>query len=130
MTSNIFQPVDPAENLTRYIFSKRHFKGEKVLHGAFWPNNGEVSVFRIEGWSVPEIWDNGLEIGKCREPSLKGRGDFYWGDLEGISVRLFPDPPPSKHANIKDFPKKREEIQEQATILANASLFKKYSPAA
>ncbi len=97
------------------------------MHAAFFPNKGEVSVFRIEGWTVPEIWNNGLEIGQHREPSLKGRGDFILGDLEKILVKIYPDPHPSKHANIRDFPEKREDIQEQATILAKASLFKKFS---
>ncbi len=97
------------------------------MHAAFFPNKGEVSVFRIEGWSVHEIWSNGLELGQNREPSLKGRGDFIWGDLENILVKIYPDSHPSRHANIRDFPDKREEIQEQATILAKASSFKKFS---
>ncbi len=98
------------------------------MHGAFLPNNGEVSLFRIEGWSVSEIWNEWLEVGKYRDPSLKGRGDFIWGNLDPISVKLYPDPHPSKHVNIKDFPVKREEIQEQAIILARACLFKKFIP--
>jgi len=127
MTSKNIQPIDPPEPLTRYIFSKNHFKGDRVLHAAFMPYKGEVSIFRIQGWSALEIWNNGLEIGQNREPSLKGRGDFILGDLEKILVKIYPDPYPSKHANIRDFPEKREDIQEQATILAKASLFKKFS---
>ena len=127
MPSNDIEPTEP---LARYIYSKRHFKGNKVKHGAFWPSRlGEVSVFRIKEWSGSEIWGNGLDVGKCRDASLKGRGDFNWGSLKEITVKIFPDSSPSKHANIKNFPEDREKKQEQAEILARASMFIKYSPA-
>ena len=122
--------IEPTEPLSRYIFSKRYFKAFQVLHAAFLPNKkGEVSVFRIKEWSESEVWGNGVEGGKNRKESLKGRGDFNWGSLKEITVKIFPDSPPSKHANIKNFPEDREKKQEQAEILARASMFIKYSPA-
>lgn len=131
MPTNTINPVKLDEPLTRYIFQKSHCGGGRVKHGAFMPNskNGEVSIYRIEGWESANIWDEGKEIGGKSGKSLKGRGDFQWEKLEGAAVvGIYPDPHPSRHANIKDFPEPREKAQEQATILAEACQFVRFSP--
>jgi len=129
MATNSINPVTSNEPLTRYIYSRKLYGGGKVKHGAFWPKNGEVSIYRIKGWSATEVGDEGMKIGEQRGLSLKGRGDFQWGRLEGkVIVRIYPDPPPSRHANIRDFPQPREKVQEQATILANESKLVLFSP--
>jgi len=62
--------ITPDEQLARYLLSRSQFSRQKrtVKSGAFMPGpSGELSVFRIRGLAVEQVWSVGLTR------SLRGR---------------------------------------------------------
>ena len=98
-------PVSPEENLTRYVFSRKHFSPEKgiVKYGAFLPDsNGETSVFRISNLDDVTVWQIGrLIVAPGHQSPLRARADIVTQSVleEGLRVTVAPAPHP-RHANI------------------------------
>jgi hypothetical protein len=112
--------VDPAEPITRYIFSSSHFstQNNRVKHNAFMPSSGETSVFRTGGLAEPEIWAIGQGISTQRGQQLHARGDLLTGDVLSLSLTVEPSEPPPRHANITGWPHEKDLIKLRAMELA------------
>lgn len=113
-------PVDPAEPITRYIFSSSHFSAQnnRVKHNAFMPSSGEVSVFRTDTLPEPEIWAIGQGISTQRGQQLHARGDLLTSDVLSLSLTVEPSEPPPRHANITGWPHEKDLIKLRAMELA------------
>lgn len=113
-------PVDPAEPITRYIFSSSHFstQNNRVKHNAFMPSSGEASVFRTDSLPEPEIWAIGQGISTQRGQQLHARGDLLTRDVLSLSLAVEPSEPPPRHANITGWPQGKDEMKLKAIELA------------
>jgi hypothetical protein len=124
---NKHKPVSADEDISRYIFSSKHFNSKGTKHAAFMPRNGETSVFCISSISEGEIWDIGENhVGQNMEPSLKGRADLKCREVQNIGLDVVHETSThALHANITNWPSSRDEILELAIDLANQSTFYK-----
>lgn len=124
----IEQAVDPNEPLTRYINNRKYFSkvSGRVKPEAFQLRNGEVSIYRINDWSIDKIWDKGVEVFQNATAKLKGRADFTWQPMLVSGLRIDPDPLLDRHANIRGFPENKEQVDELALMLAQNSKFHMY----
>jgi hypothetical protein len=94
------------EPLSRFIFSQRHLSKNppRVKAEAFMPRKGEVSVFRREGMSESQVWNIGSELENERKRTLHGRGDIIARSAMIIGLQVTPADPPTRHANIVNWP--------------------------
>lgn len=117
--------IKSEEELTRYIFSKRHFRpsNRTVKYNAFMPLNGETSVFLISGLSENEIWElRDSEATKTR-PSLKGRADILALNVFQKKLGVDFDNDPPGHANIINWPDdKSKQMSIAQELAADANL--------
>jgi hypothetical protein len=141
--SNIFgsffrkESADPTvaedEIVTRYVFDKGYFSRSRrtVKYQAFWPHNGETSVFRISQLSNAEVWSLGNEyVAKQRKRSLKARADivtdavmFAGLAVTGTHLRVVAETSTHPlHANIAGWPEDESAIQMVAVELANRAV--------
>ncbi|MFW6137801.1 MAG: hypothetical protein ACOC7U_01375 [Spirochaetota bacterium] len=114
-------PVQLNENTTRYLFQKGLFSKTKgiVKTGAFIPNEGKVSVFRIKGLKEKQIWEIGEKVGLSRKPSLKGRGDIIVNEIIDENLEVVPDTSThERHADISGWPDDYSSQQLIASKLA------------
>lgn len=115
------------EPVARYLVHKSDFSREKnrVKPRAFMPPADlKTSLFRTLGLSEDETWSLGEEfVARPQKLTLRGRGDLLVCDIAGTGLRVEPDEPPERHANIvgwsADKDKQRSVAQELA---ARASL--------
>jgi len=119
-------PLDPAEPITRYIFSSSHFSGQnnRVKHNAFMPCSGEVSVYRTDRLPEPEIWAVGQGISTQRGQQLHARGDLLTSDVLSLSLAVEPSEPPPWHANITGWPNEKDLIKLKAMELAEKAMLR------
>jgi hypothetical protein len=98
--------VGTNETLSRFIFSTRHFSRQppRVKAEAFMPNQGEVSVFRVDGLTGPQIWEIGTDIAEKRHRNLYARGDTRAREVRQTGLDVSPMEPPARHANIVGWP--------------------------
>jgi len=98
--------VKANENLSRFIFSERHFSRHppRVKAEAFMPRKGEVSVFRKDGLNESQIWNIGREIESIGTRTLHGRGDIITQSAMKIGLQVTPSESPARHANIVGWP--------------------------
>lgn len=118
-------PVDPAEPITRYIFSSSHFSAQnnRVKHNAFMPSSGETSVYRTHDLPEPDIWAIGRDISSQRNQQLQARGDLLVSDVVSLSLRVDPSEPPPRHANIIGWPQEKDQVKLKAMeVAAQATL--------
>jgi hypothetical protein len=112
------------EIVARYVFDKNCFSSSKriVKYQAFWPRNGETSVFRISRLSDADVWFMGDEyVAKPKGRRLKARADISAG-LGVTSTHLTVVAETSthpRHANIVGWPHDESAIQMAAVELAN-----------
>jgi hypothetical protein len=115
-------PVDPAEPITRYIFSSSHFstQNNRIKHNAFMPLAGETSVFRTRDLPEAEIWAIGQGLSTEPTRQLHARGDLLTNDVLSLSLSLAVEPsePPPRHANITGWPHEKDLVKLSAMELA------------
>ena len=71
------------------------------------PNNLHLSVQRIDGLTIDEVWSLGREVVRAMpgpKRSLYGAGDIKVGVVERVELMISPDELPSRHANIDNWP--------------------------
>ncbi len=68
------------------------------------PSQGEVSVFRVDGLTGPQIWEIGTEIAENRHRTLYARGDTRAREVRLAGLDVSPMEPPARHANIVGWP--------------------------
>lgn len=118
--------VDPAEDISRFIFPKDHFSIEKgtVKAAAFMPKEGgDISVYRTAACTEEKIW--WLGDWYVARPRKDGRPILARGDLKGsdfsaqdLEVKKHPRPHP-RHANVIGWPNDKPARKMKATALAN-----------
>ncbi len=116
--------VLPADAVARYLFSDKVFAKTtgRIKYNAFLPrdNENKVSVFCISGLRDTEIWDIGKGIAQKRETTLKGSAHLEAFQAFALNLKIEPDEPPERHANII-FPQEKSEQKLIAKQLANIS---------
>jgi hypothetical protein len=68
------------------------------------PTQGEVSVFRVDGLSVQQIWGIGTDIAEKRHRTLYARGDTNAREVRQTGLDVSRMEPPPRHANIVGWP--------------------------
>src|SRR5712692_6765886 len=115
--------VDPAEDISRFIFSKDHFK-ETVKVGAFMPKEGaDISVYRTTSCTEEKIWWLGdwyVARPRVDHRPLLARGDLNASDFsaQDLVIRKHSTPHP-RHANVVGWPNDKPTRKMKATALAN-----------
>jgi hypothetical protein len=98
------------ESLGRYLTESGHIIRQKneVKYKAFMPpRNLHLSVYRIDGLRLDEIWDIGQNkvIKTMPQPrKLYGVADIKARVVEEAQLTIVPDKTPSLHANIVGWP--------------------------
>jgi len=128
--------VSPGEKLTRFIRYNSHFSDvtNRVKPDVFLPHRKsiEISVFRITGCNDSEeplkneIWKIGLDYVQTEERPIIARADLSTAIVYENKLKVIPDEPPPRHANITPFPVEetptdRKARRAIATKLAHAS---------
>ena len=116
--------VNPKESLGRYLTQKKHFfrRDNAVRPQAFMPPpNLRLSVFRIDGLKLEEVWTIGQRevIDVLPQPkTLYGVADIKASKVLELELRVEPNQLPSRHANIcgwsEDKSKQKSIAQELA----------------
>lgn len=101
--------IDSNENIGRYLTQHSHFKKARnqVTAQAFIPPKDlELSVFRIEGLEMDEIWKIGdWVVMNLPEPrTLYGVGKIKAKSLEIDGTKLIVDEPPPNHCSVRNWP--------------------------
>lgn len=114
--------ISPLETATRYIFSERHYVPTtgRIKYPAFWPKNGETSVFRIANLACRQIWNIGNYVASASSRTLRARGDVVASDVfdEGLAIKADTRDHPL-HANIIGWPSQRAKIKLLTIRIAN-----------
>ena len=120
--------VNPTESLGRYLTQKNHFsrRDNAVRTLAFMPPpDSRLSVFRIDGLKLEEVWEIGQRkvINKMPEPrTLYGMADIKVSKVLELELRVEPNQLPSRHANIcgwSEDKSKQKSIAQQLAAEAN-----------
>lgn len=106
--------VSPSESLARYLTHKNHYnlKDGHVRWQAFDPPPDlRLSVFRIDGFTAQQIWDNGQ---KNVAPHIHGMARITASEVTGINLNsvnleIEAESPPPRHACIIGWPKEKSE---------------------
>jgi hypothetical protein len=123
--SDLAAVVQDRENLSRFIFSRRHFSQQpaRVKAEAFMPDSGEVSVFRVDHLAETEIWRIGSSVVRRESRTLHARGDILAHDVKRNSLDVVPSEPPPQHAAIVGWPENDKGRQKLIALeLARASV--------
>ncbi len=114
-------PVDPNENLSRYLFSRNNFSPTKqIIHYTAFvpPPDKRLSVFCTSGLPENEIWGIGENVGRLRNQNLLGRADIKALPVYEAGLFIEPDDTPPRHANIINWPDEDSAIKLAAIELA------------
>lgn len=120
-------PISSLENLSRFILDEDYIrrKDNTVKWTAFKPPKDlRLSVFRTSGVAEAEIWAIGLRI--VAEPqgkSLVGKADLIASVVRNHGLDVVSQEPPERHADIINWPARREERTEIAMQLAKNAIF-------
>jgi hypothetical protein len=103
------------EQLSRFIRSRGHYSPEnnRVKHSALLPmfndqtQRYETSVFYTDNLTENEIW----QLGKTHidNPAVKARGDFNDAVATGNNLQVDFNNTPARHADIINWPDKKDE---------------------
>ncbi len=95
--------LSPGDKLTRFIRNNSHCKGGKIRPDVFIPPNNsvDVSVYVISNLSEDQIWNIAI---KCLTTKTVARADIFVENVYINGLKVIPDKPPSRHANITPFP--------------------------
>jgi hypothetical protein len=121
---NFKKPPTPNEPITRYLTHRKQFSpvNNRVKPGAFMPPQDlQLSVSRIYGLSIKDIWKIGTKvIKKSRQKlTLYGRADIKVLTVTTNGLSIDPDNKPRRHANVIGWPPEKEEQKSIALELAN-----------
>ena len=116
--------VSPNESLGRYLTDKNYFSrmNKEVKFKAFMPPLDKcLSVYRIDGLQLDEIWDIGQNMVVLAMPQprkLYGVADIKAGIVEREKLEIDPDDVPPRHANIIGWPEDQAQQMSIAQGLA------------
>lgn len=115
--------VKPDTSLGRFLTQHNHFSltRHEVKFKAFMPPPDlKLSVFRIDGLYVREIWDLGNSVISQIDQKRRfyGIADIKVAIFERESLAIDPDNIPERHANIIGWPEDQEKQLSIAQILA------------
>lgn len=124
---SILQPasaVGPNESLARYLTSQRHYnlQTRSVRPSAFEPPSDlRLSVFRIDGLSIEQVWENGLVnvIGAMTQTrTLYGMGKIKASAVRDVHLDIDADDIPPRHACLIGWPEEKYRRMSIAQELA------------
>jgi len=116
--------VSPKESLGRYLSQRTHYSTTKnsVKPQAFMPPlDLRLSVFRIDGLQLEEIWEIGQKKVMDAMHQLKvlyGIADVKVSKVQENNLKVDPDNRPPRHANIIGWPEEKEKQKIIAQELA------------
>lgn len=116
--------VSPSESLGRYLTEKKHFsrlKGEVKFKAFMPPLDRRLSVYRIDGLSLDEVWhigENNVVLAMSLPKTLYGVADIKAGMVERQSLKIEADDIPLRHANVVGWPEQESEQMSLAQVLA------------
>lgn len=118
-------PPDPAphEITSRYLRQSGHYtpSTDRVKWQAFRPtlDDHKTSVFRVQGLTQCEIWHLGDEdIAGQLGHEILALAELSVEQIMDINLRVEPDEPPPRHANIIGWPAAKNEWMSRAQELA------------
>ena len=114
--------VSQSESLARYLTHHKHYSSlnNSVKPAAFQPPpNLRLSVFRIDGLILEEVW----EIGRVNVAPLPGKDVYGFANIMASAVYkthldVDPDNNPPRHADIVQWPQEKSERKSIAQELA------------
>jgi hypothetical protein len=112
-------PVTEFEDLSRFIVNENHYRKKdlSIKPQAFFPNKaGKTSVFRKSGLSNGAIWNIAHDVARQLGKTLFGRADIRVFDVLEQGLRVEPDEPPEKHANIIGWPHEESDKAKRMII--------------
>ena len=112
-------PINEFEYLSRFIVNESHYRKMdlSIKPQAFFTNKeGKTSVFRITGLSNEEIWDIARDVAQQRNKTLLGRAEISAFDVIEQGLRVEPDPPPERHANMIGWPHEKSDKAKRMSI--------------
>lgn len=116
--------LDPSESLGRYLTDRSYFSrvNNAVKPKAFMPPpNLRLSVFRIDGLTLDEIWAIGQREVIDLTPRVKqlhGLGEIKVSECQKTGLAVDCDNNPPRHANIIGWPAEKEKQKLLAAELA------------
>ena len=123
--------ANPAsEEITaRYISESNRFskQNSRVKHRAFHParDDHKTSIFRISELSEEQIWYLGdTFVASEINRELLARAELTVAEITSLGLRVQPDEPPIRHANIDDWPLAKEKWLSLAQELAARATLK------
>jgi len=123
--------VNPTESLGRYLTQKNHFsrRDNAVRTLAFMPPpNLRLSVFRIDGLKLEEVWIIGQRevIDVLPQPkTLYGVADIKASKVREFDLEIEPSNTPPRHADICGWPEKAKHKSVAQQLAAEAKLILK-----
>ena len=96
--------LSPGDKLTRFIRHNSHCRGGKVQPDAFIPPHSsiDVSIYVISDLLEHQIWNIAFN---CLTTPTVARADILVESVyKNNKLKVIPDNPPSRHANITPFP--------------------------
>lgn len=116
--------VSPSESLGRYLTEKNHFsrlKSEVKFKAFMPPPDRRLSVYRIDGLGLDEVWhigENNVVLAMSPPKTLYGVADIKAGIVERQSLKIEADDIPLRHANVVGWPEQESEQMSLAQVLA------------
>ena len=125
--------VNPNESLARYLmYQKGYFSTEmnSVKYMAFMPSPDDLrlSVFRIDGLKLDEVWEIGQKevIDVLPQPkTLYGRADIKASKVRKFDLEIEPTNTHSRHADTCGWPEKAKHKSVAQQLAAEAKLILK-----
>ena len=123
--------VNPTESLGRYLTQKTHFhrRDNAVRTLAFMPpTNLRLSVFRIDGLKLDEVWGIGQKEVIDVLPQTKtlyGMADIKASKVRAFDLEIEPSDTPPRHADIYGWPEKAKHKSVAQQLAAEATLILK-----
>ena len=116
--------VNPNESLARFINHKRGYfstDNNSVKALTFMPLDLRLSVFRIDGLKLEEVWTIGQRevIDVLPEPkTLYGMADIKASKVREVGLEIEPSNTPPRHADICGWPSDKSHQKSIAQELA------------
>ncbi len=108
--------VSPSESLARYLTQHNHYSTSKnvVKPSAFQPpSNLRLSVFRIDGLILEEVWEIGrvnvVSTMPLPKENVYGFANIIASAVCEMDLDVDPDNNPPRHADIVGWPQEKSE---------------------
>ena len=124
--------VSPSELLGRFLTEHNHFarmKNEVKFKAFMPPHTLRLSVYRINGLKIDEIWSVGKKVilAMTQRKTLYGVADIKAGRVEREELKVEPDKLPCRHANIVGWPDDQaRQLSIAQALAAEAKLILKH----